>query len=81
MGQTGPVTWSNPLPNSSPQCRLESRNMLKEDHWRGAESGRKEFIGVYKAATPTNSEFGSWSEQNKFSLCSCFFAEGSPPTS
>lgn len=36
-----PGTWSNTLPNRSLQCRLESRNRLEADHWRGAESDRR----------------------------------------
>ena len=37
-------------------CRLESRNRLREDHWRGAESGTMQFVRFCKATTPANSE-------------------------
>lgn len=30
--------------SKSLQYRLESRNRLKDDNWRGAESGKNEFI-------------------------------------
>lgn len=48
MGHLGPGTWSKTY--SSLQCRLNSRNKLKEVNWRGAASGTKEFIGFYKVA-------------------------------
>lgn len=38
MGHFGPGTWSDTLSNSSLHCRLNSRNRLKEVHWRGAAS-------------------------------------------
>lgn len=81
MGQMGSGTWSNIILNSTLQCRSESRNRLEEYFLRGAESGTKEFIGFYKAATPTYSESGPGSELKEFSLHSSFYAEGSPDIS
>ena len=78
MCRMGSGALFNILLNSSLKCRLESRNRLKEDLWRGAESGTNEFIGFYKSATPTNNKSGPWSEIKEFSLQSCFYAEGCP---
>lgn len=64
MGQMGSGTWSNIILNSTLQCRSESRNRLEEYFLRGAESGTKEFIGFYKAATGIN--IGYRERPNKF---------------